>query len=74
MANCESVRGASGCVRCTNPIPKRRYDLGYRLCLSCGDAQARKIVRTVVPLHKSNYVLVTRREDLKGINSKYVPV
>lgn len=67
MANCL-------CSRCTNPIPKRRYDLGYRLCLSCGDAQARKIVRTIVPLHKSNYVLVTRREDLKGINSKYVPV
>jgi hypothetical protein len=26
--------------------------------------------RTIVPMHKSNYIVVTNREDLKGINNK----
>lgn len=40
------------------------------VCLSCGDARARKVQRTVVPLHKSNYVMLTDPEDLMGINNK----
>lgn len=74
MANCSSF--SSHCVRCTNPVPKRRYDLGIRLCLACGEREAKRIAsqRTIVPMHKGNYVPILRREDLRGINSKYVPV
>ncbi len=39
-------------------------------CMGCGDAVARQVKRTVVPLHKSNYMLITDPEDLKGINNK----
>ena len=59
------------CVGCGNPIlPPKRAELGYTLCLSCGDKQARATVRTVAPMHKSNYMLFTNLEDLKGINNK----
>lgn len=69
MANCSSF--SSHCARCTNPVPKRRYDLGIRLCLACGEREAKRIASTRT---MGNYVPVSRREDLRGINSKYVPV
>jgi hypothetical protein len=64
------------CVKCTNTVPERRHALGYRLCLPCGEAQSRRDAsrRTIAPMHKSNYVLISNREDLRGINSKYVPL
>jgi len=59
------------CVECDEPItPVKRAELGYTTCLSCGDKQARATVRTVAPMHKSNYMLFTNLEDLKGINNK----
>jgi hypothetical protein len=58
------------CKRCAGEIPPARYALGYRLCLRCGEAASRQCVRTVVPMHKSNYVMLTRKEDLVGINTK----
>ena len=59
------------CNNCDEPItPQARAELGYTTCLSCGDKQARAIVRTVAPMHKSNYMLFTNLEDLKGINNK----
>lgn len=58
------------CVRCGNEYNRDRYNLGYLTCLPCGSVQASKVVRCVVPMHKSNYVLVTNREELKGINNK----
>jgi transposase-like protein len=39
-------------------------------CMACGEMLARKVKRTVVPMHKSNYFLCTDMEDLKGINNK----
>lgn len=47
------------CTKCHDEIPPKRYALGYELCMDCGEELARKRVRTVVPMHKSNYVLVT---------------
>mgnify|MGYP001206860803 FL=1 len=61
------------CESCDEEFDIRRYELGYNFCLSCGDVLARSVVRTVVPLHKSNYVLVTNRDELKGINNKCQP-
>ena len=58
------------CVRCNNEFSQGRFDLGYVTCLQCGKVEASKVVRCVVPLHKSNYILVTNKEELKGINNK----
>ena len=58
------------CVYCANQYPIGRYELGYVTCLPCGSKHADTVVHTVVPMHKSNYVVVTNRDDLVGINSK----
>ena len=58
------------CVVCSGEISEGRHDLGYKLCLSCGESAAKNRKHTVVPLHKSNYMLVTDPELLLGINNK----
>jgi ribosomal protein L37AE/L43A len=58
------------CVVCSSPVNQHRWELGYHWCKPCGEASAKRIKRTVVPMHKSNYILVTNLEDLKGINNK----
>ena len=60
------------CVRCGDDVPAARAALGYKLCLLCGEKAAReeRAGWTIAPLHKSNYMLLTSREDLKGINNK----
>ena len=58
------------CVYCDNIIPDKRVELGYNTCMICGDKEAKSKVFTVLPLHKSNYMLVTNREDLIGFNTK----
>lgn len=55
---------------CGGEIHPTRFALGYRVCLDCGDKQARDRKFTVVPMHKSNYVAMFNRDDLKGINNK----
>jgi hypothetical protein len=60
----------SQCRICGDSISDGRYDLGYRVCLPCGEEQARAVKHTVAPLHKSNYMLFTNRQDLVGINNK----
>ena len=57
------------CV-CGERFSEARFALGYRVCLACGEAQAKKRKFTVVPMHKSNYVAMFNRDDLKGINNK----
>ena len=47
-----------------------RYDLGYRTCLKCGQVTAGKRKFTIVPMHKSNYVVISNKKELKGINNK----
>lgn len=60
------------CVRCQDLIDPRRVAIGRRLCLPCGEEAARqeRTAWTVVPMHKSNYVLLTDRRDLPGIGNK----
>lgn len=55
---------------CGDPIIPKRAKLGYTTCLPCGEKQAKSVKHTVAPMHKSNYMLFTNREDLKGINNK----
>lgn len=59
------------CMICySNEVPTQRWAIGYKTCMPCGEAAARTVKRTVVPMHKSNYVLLTDTDDLKGINNK----
>jgi RNA polymerase-binding transcription factor DksA len=58
------------CKECGDVIHPKRVKLGYTLCLECGEEVARQKIFTVVPMHKSNYVAVFNRDDLKGINNK----
>lgn len=58
------------CKLCGDTYDERRFRLGIVLCMSCGDELAHKVVRTVAPMHKSNYMLITNQEDLKGLNNK----
>jgi ribosomal protein L37AE/L43A len=58
------------CRDCGDEYSLGRWKLGYKFCLPCGEGIAKSIVRTVVPMHKSNYVMLTDMADLKGINNK----
>lgn len=58
------------CVVCGGYIAHARYKLGFRTCLECGEMAAKKVTRTIAPMHKSNYMLITNLEDLKGLNNK----
>lgn len=59
------------CTACFNErVPPARRKLGYSTCLTCGEKEASKVRHTIAPMHKSNYMLFTDLEDLKGINNK----
>jgi len=59
---------------CTNCykfyVHPERLRIRYTTCFDCGEKEAAKKKHCVVPMHKSNYVLMTNVEDLKGINNK----
>jgi hypothetical protein len=60
------------CTHCYSvDVPPARWAKGWRTCLPCGDKLAKSKVRTVVPMPKSNYILVTDMELLKGLNSSH---
>lgn len=54
-----------------NNVPQARRKLGYTTCLPCGEKAASKVRHTIVPMAKSNYVVVSDPTLLKGLN-KYV--
>lgn len=60
------------CRSCGEPVAAQRYALGYRICMPCGEsvAQQDRKAWTVAPMHKSNYMLVTSRDMLAGLNNK----
>ena len=58
------------CHACGDDVAPARARLGYKLCLPCGEAAARRVKHCIVPLHKSSYVLITDRDLLVGINNK----
>lgn len=55
---------------CGEEIAQGRTALGYTTCLRCGEAKALMRKFCVVPMHKSNYVAMFNKDDLKGINNK----
>jgi len=58
------------CLGCGIGVTKKRKAKGYKLCLPCGDIIAHERRFTIVPMHKSNLVVITNRDDLIGINNK----
>jgi ribosomal protein L37AE/L43A len=58
------------CRLCGITYDVTRYHIGFMFCMPCGDEVAHSVKRTVVPMHKSNLVMITNREDLIGINNK----
>ena len=58
------------CINCSDDVNPNRWAIGFKTCLSCGEALARTVRHTIVPMHKSNYVPVFNHSDLVGINSK----
>jgi len=59
------------CRNCGDQYPTKRWAIGYKLCMPCGEQLAKQTVRTVVPMPKSNYILVTDLSLLKGLNSSH---
>lgn len=61
--------GTMWCVKCQmEQVAAKRVEAGFITCLRCGEADARKVRHTVVPMHKSNYVVVSDRALLKCLN------
>jgi hypothetical protein len=60
------------CSWCGDDVEPRRWALGYKVCLFCGEqaAKAARATWCIAPMHKSNYVLITDRRDLHGLNNK----
>jgi ribosomal protein L37AE/L43A len=59
------------CNKCGDDIDDRRYTIGYRTCLFCGEEEARAYKHTIVPMPKSNYIVVTDMALLQGLNSSH---
>lgn len=58
------------CRNCGDDIPLARWALGFKHCMPCGEKLARSVKHTLVPMHKSNYIVVTDMSLLTGINNK----
>ena len=58
------------CKQCGAVYSHKRKSVGYTICMECGESNAKAKKHTIVPMHKSNYVVVTDLEILKGINNK----
>jgi hypothetical protein len=61
------------CADCGSEVDKRRAKLGSHVCLydvARSHAKEARLGWTIAPMHKSNYVLITNLEELKGINVK----
>lgn len=59
------------CLECGDDVDERRVALGYRFCLKCGEARARDVKHCIVPMPKSNYIVVTDPALLIGLNSSH---
>ena len=49
-------------------VEPARAALGYRTCMHCGEQRAKARTHTIVPVAKSNYIVVSDLELLKGLN------
>lgn len=56
---------------CGQSIAPARATLGFRTCLICGERNARKQTHCIVPMPKSNYIVVTDLSILHGLNGSH---
>jgi ribosomal protein L37AE/L43A len=61
--------------KCGNPVHPKRVEAGYYWCMECGETKAKtaRLSWCIAPLNKSNYILITDPNDLKGLNPKRTP-
>lgn len=60
------------CTHCHfNKVPYPRWKMGYFTCMPCGEEQAQSVKHTIVPMPKSNYIVVTDRNLLLNLNSSH---
>lgn len=59
------------CVICGDTYARGRRVIGHMTCLSCGEEQARAVKHCIVPMPKSNYIVVTDPALLVGLNSSH---
>jgi ribosomal protein L37AE/L43A len=59
------------CWGCGEAVDSRRWERGYRTCLVCGEKEARRVKHTIVPMPKSNYIVVSDVSLLVGLNSSH---
>jgi ribosomal protein L37AE/L43A len=52
------------CKDCGELFSLKRFNLGYKYCLVCGERASRKVKHTIVPLPKSNYVYAHSAADV----------
>ena len=58
------------CILCDAIVHPLRIKAGINTCIHCGDKLAKQRTHCIVPMHKSNYIVVTNRDDLVRINNK----
>ena len=58
------------CCYATRVEPQRKH-MTRPTCLACGESEARKRKHTIVPMPKSNYIVVTDRNLLLNLNSSH---
>lgn len=58
------------CLICGAEVNHARWRIGYKMCMPCGESAAKSVRRTIAPMHKSNYMLITDLADLRGLNNK----
>ena len=66
-----SVEYKNLCVSCGDHVLDARYKLGYKTCLRCGESRAIQVRHCIVPMPKSNYIVVTDLALLQGLNSSH---
>lgn len=60
------------CVSCGEHVATLRWErAGMHTCLRCGESHAKATKHTIVPMPKSNYIVVTDTDLLKGLNSSH---
>ena len=59
------------CPTCGDSVNVKRVALGYKFCLPCGEVRAKQVKHCIVPMPKSNYIVVTDMALLIGLNTSH---
>jgi hypothetical protein len=59
------------CRQCGVEMDSRRSMLGYKTCMTCGENEARQVKHCIVPMPKSNYIVVSDVSLLLGLNNSH---